>query len=147
MTPSESTKSSPSHLKHTHMYTDHPYQPTVPTDISETVRVLLQHGANPLVKDHAGFTPLALARGLGHAKCVELLQDWERLYLLTKARWLVKEGPLVEQAVCKQGLHLVEDAPEFVQRRLKKKALRVSIFGFQRREGASSLSRRVYECT
>ena len=46
----------------------------VPTDISETVQLLLQHGANPLVKDQAGFTPLALARGLGHAKCIELLQ-------------------------------------------------------------------------
>jgi hypothetical protein len=62
-------------------------------------------------------------------------QDWERLYLLTKARWLIKEGPLVEQAVCEQGLHLAEDAPAFVQRRLKKKAMRVSIFGFQRRDG------------
>lgn len=54
--------------------TDHPYQPAVPTDISETVLVLLKHGANPLTKDHAGFTPLALARGLRHQRCIDLLQ-------------------------------------------------------------------------
>lgn len=63
------------------------------------------------------------------------MQDWERLYLLTKARWLLKEGPLVERAVCEEGVQVVEDAPSFTQRRLKKKAVRVSIFGFQRRDG------------
>lgn len=139
----------------------------MPTDISETVLILLQHGADPLSRDHAGFTPLALARGLNHARCIELLQvgtggvdacthvggsrqgrsthtllsllcmwqDWERQYLLTRARWLLKEAPLVERAVVEQGLSVVEEAPTFTQGRLKKKAVRVSIFGFQRRDG------------
>ncbi len=43
----------------------------------------------------------------------------------------------MEQAIVEHGLHLAEGAPSFVQRRLKKKAMRVGIFGFQRsKDGA-----------
>ena len=46
----------------------------------------------------------------------------------------------MERAVVEHGLHLVEDVPAFAQRRLKKKALRASIFGgFAPRRGEGEL--------
>ena len=61
-------------------------------------------------------------------------QDWERLYLLQKARWLVKEAPVVE-AMADKGTMPIEETPACIQRRLRKKASRTPTLFLQRRDG------------
>jgi hypothetical protein len=74
-----------------------PFQATSAVlDISETVRILLQWGADPLLPDHTGGLPLAAAQRLGHMRCIALLANWERAALVHKARWCLREARLLE---------------------------------------------------
>jgi len=40
----------------------------------EVVKLLLEAGANPMVANNDGRTPMDIAEGIGHRKCIELLQ-------------------------------------------------------------------------
>ena len=68
-------------------------------DISDTVRVLLFWGADPLIPNLAGALPVTAAQRLQHAKCLSLLTGWERMALIHKARLCVGEARQMEAHV------------------------------------------------
>ncbi|GAB5037553.1 ankyrin repeat-containing protein [Nannochloropsis oceanica] len=68
-------------------------------DISDTVRVLLSWGADPLIPNLAGALPVTAAQRLQHAKCLSLLTGWERMALVHKARLCVTEARQMEAHV------------------------------------------------
>eukprot|EP00624_Nannochloropsis_granulata_P001564 evm.model.NODE_17716_length_10079_cov_9.915170.2 len=52
------------------------------------VRELLRKGANPSLVGGGGLLPVAVAKARGHAECVMVLEDEERMFGLAKARAL-----------------------------------------------------------
>ena len=59
---------------------------------AEVVRLLLDAGSDPTKARADGMTPMDIAMATGHHDCVLVLEDWQRSYMLIKARHLSRKG-------------------------------------------------------
>lgn len=82
------------------------------------VNILLEAGADPRIRNKNGQTPLDAARTHSHTRCVKLLQEWERSYLLCFCQ-RAKDLQAALAAHDKSGRHALEMAPECLVRRVR----------------------------
>lgn len=71
-----------------------PYSSWMNTDIVETVRLLLQAGADPNGTDHEGWTPLHIAASWSLFNITDMLQQCGQKFLIWQARTVIGESIL-----------------------------------------------------